>query len=191
MSPEITSLLIFLAIGLVAGWLAGLVLGGGGLVLAGRRSQHYALTIPKPMIAMVQGACIAGGLMLAWVCDMIVASDDAFFQDPVVRMGVPGVEYFAHPWELGPRKAKELLFTADWLSAQEARALGMVNHVVPAAELAAFTLALALPQVDEAWLEPFAQGLLKPGPAAPYSELSASLGWLLLGSVLTQLLAYS
>jgi enoyl-CoA hydratase len=52
--------------------------------------------IPKPTIAMVQGACIAGGLMLAWVCDLIVASDDAFFQDPVVRMGIPGVEYFAH-----------------------------------------------------------------------------------------------
>jgi enoyl-CoA hydratase len=52
--------------------------------------------IPKPMIAKVQGACIAGGLMLAWVCDLIVASDDAFFADPVVRMGIPGVEYFAH-----------------------------------------------------------------------------------------------
>ena len=63
--------------------------------------------IPKPSIAMVQGACIAGGLMLAWVCDLIIASDDAFFADPVVRMGIPGVEYFAHPWVLGPRFAKE------------------------------------------------------------------------------------
>ena len=52
--------------------------------------------IPKPTIAMVQGACVAGGLMLAWVCDLIVASEDAFFQDPVNRMGIPGVEYFAH-----------------------------------------------------------------------------------------------
>ena len=67
--------------------------------------------IPKPTIAMVQGACIAGGLMLAWVCDLIVASDDAFFSDPVVRMGIPGVEYFAHPWVLGPRLAKEILYT--------------------------------------------------------------------------------
>ncbi|RAK63056.1 enoyl-CoA hydratase [Phenylobacterium kunshanense] len=99
--------------------------------------------IPKPTIAEVQGKCIAGGLMLAWPCDLIVAAEDAAFCDNTVGMGVGGVEYFAHPWELGPRKAKELLFTADWLTAAEAKALGMVNHVVPAAELAAFTLALA------------------------------------------------
>ena len=99
--------------------------------------------IPKPTIAQVQGKCIAGGLMLVWPCDLIVAADDAAFCDNTVGMGVAGVENFAHPWELGPRKAKELLFTADWLSAQEAKAIGMVNHVVPVAELAAFTLALA------------------------------------------------
>ena len=69
--------------------------------------------LPKPTIAMVQGGCIAGGLMLAWVCDLIVASDDAFFQDPVVRMGVPGVEYFAHAQELNPRIAKEFLFLGE------------------------------------------------------------------------------
>ena len=61
--------------------------------------------LPKPVIAQVHGACIAGGLMLAWICDLIVASDDAFFADPVVRMGIPGVEYFAHPWVMGPRQA--------------------------------------------------------------------------------------
>jgi enoyl-CoA hydratase len=92
--------------------------------------------IPKPMIAMVQGACIAGGLMLAWVCDLIVASEDAFFADPVVRMGIPGVEYFAHPWVLGPRAAKEVLFTGDRFSAQRAYEWGMVNRVVPREELA-------------------------------------------------------
>ncbi len=99
--------------------------------------------IPKPTIAQVQGKCIAGGLMLAWPCDLIVAADDAAFCDNTVGMGVAGVEYFAHPWELGPRKAKELLFTADWLTAQDAKALGMVNQVVPAAELETFTLDLA------------------------------------------------
>jgi enoyl-CoA hydratase len=86
--------------------------------------------IPKPTIAMVQGACIAGGLMLAWVCDVIVAADDAFFADPVVRMGIPGVEYFAHPWVMGPRAAKEFLFTGDRFDAERARELGMVNKVV-------------------------------------------------------------
>jgi enoyl-CoA hydratase len=99
--------------------------------------------IPKPVIAMVQGACIAGGLMLAWVCDLVVAADDAFFADPVVRMGVPGVEYFAHPWVLGPRFAKEMLFTGDRFGAERAWQLGMVNRVVPRAELAEVTFALA------------------------------------------------
>jgi enoyl-CoA hydratase len=99
--------------------------------------------IPKPTIAMVQGACIAGGLMLAWVCDLIIASDDAFFSDPVVRMGIPGVEYFAHPWVLGPRAAKEFLFTGDRFGAAQAKEWGMVNRVVPRAELESETLALA------------------------------------------------
>ena len=99
--------------------------------------------IPKPTIAMVQGACVAGGLMLAWVCDLIVAAEDAFFADPVVRMGIPGVEYFAHPWVLGPRAAKEVLFTGDRFSAQRAYEWGMVSRVVPRAELEASTFQLA------------------------------------------------
>lgn len=100
-------------------------------------------SIPKPTIAQVHGRTIAGGLMLMWVCDLIVAADDASFSDPTVAFGVNGVEYFAHPWELGPRKAKELLFTGDELSATDALALGMVNRVVPRADLEAFTLELA------------------------------------------------
>lgn len=99
--------------------------------------------IPKPMIAMVQGACIAGGLMLAWSCDFIVAADDAFFADPVVRMGIPGVEYFAHPWVMNPRAAKEMLYTADRFSAQRAHDLGMVNHVYPRHELETRVLEMA------------------------------------------------
>ena len=63
--------------------------------------------LAKPTIAEIHGKCIAGGLMLAWACDLIVASSDAEFCDPVVTMGVCGVEWFVHPWELGPRKAKE------------------------------------------------------------------------------------
>ena len=99
--------------------------------------------IPKPVIAMVQGACVAGGLMLAWVCDLIVASEDAFFSDPVLRMGIPGVEYFAHPWVLGTRFAKEILYTGDRFTARRAYEVGMVSHVVPRSALEAETVALA------------------------------------------------
>ncbi|MGW1003053.1 enoyl-CoA hydratase [Streptomyces sp. NPDC002520] len=99
--------------------------------------------IPKPMIAMVQGACVAGGLMLAWSCDFVIASDDAFFSDPVVRMGIPGVEYFAHPWVMNPRAAKEFLYTGDRFTAQRAHELGMVNHVVPRADLERTVFAMA------------------------------------------------
>lgn len=99
--------------------------------------------IPKPTIAAVQGKCIAGGLMLAWPCDLIIAAADAQFQDNTLGMGVNGVEYFVHPWELGPRKAKEWLFTAGWLSAAKAEKLGMVNRVVPNEQLLEETLTLA------------------------------------------------
>lgn len=100
--------------------------------------------ITKPTIAMVQGACIAGGLMLAWVCDLIVASDDAFFQDPVSRlMGIPGVEYFAHGFELPPRVAKEFLLLGERMPAERAYNLGMVNKVVLRADLEQATAEMA------------------------------------------------
>ena len=100
--------------------------------------------LPKPVIAQVQGACIAGGLMLAWICDLIVASEDAFFADPVVRMGIPGVEYFAHPWVMGPRAAKEFLFLGERVGAQRALELGMINRVVPRSSLHAEVTSMAL-----------------------------------------------
>ncbi|TDU31132.1 enoyl-CoA hydratase [Panacagrimonas perspica] len=93
--------------------------------------------VSKPTVAMVQGACIAGGLMLAWVCDLIVASEDAFFQDPVQRMGIPGVEYFAHAFELPPRVAKEFLLLGERMPAQRAYNFGMVNRIVPRDQLEA------------------------------------------------------
>ncbi|GAB3200764.1 enoyl-CoA hydratase [Nocardioides hungaricus] len=99
--------------------------------------------LPKPAIASVQGACVAGALMLAWTCDLIVASDDAYFADPVVRMGIPGVEYFAHPWVMGARAAREFLYTGDRFDATRAYQLGMVNKVVPRDRLEAETMVLA------------------------------------------------
>jgi enoyl-CoA hydratase len=99
--------------------------------------------LPKPMIASVQGACVAGALMLAWSCDLIIAADDAFFADPVVRMGIPGVEYFAHPWVMGPRFAKEFLFLGEKVLAPRALELGMVNRVVERGNLKSETLDVA------------------------------------------------
>lgn len=105
-------------------------------------SQRWR-NIPKPSIAAVQGACIAGALNVIWPCDLILAADNAWFSDPVVRYGIGGIEYHAHTWEMGARKAKEMLFTAGSLTAEEAQQLGMVNRVVPLAELDTRALELA------------------------------------------------
>lgn len=109
--------------------------------------------IPKPTIAAVQGACIAGGLMLCWPMDLIIAADNAHFSDPVLRMGIGGVEYHGHTWEIGPRKAKEMLFTARRFPAEEAEKLGMVNRVVPLDDLLDETMTLAR---EIAEMHPFA-----------------------------------
>ena len=122
----------------------------GGEFLYVREAEAYLgmcrrwREIPKPTIAAVQGACIAGGLMLAWVCDLIVATDDAYFSDPVVRMGIPGVEYFAHPYELNPRIAKEFLFTGNKMGAERAYQMGMVNQISSRDTLMADVEALAI-----------------------------------------------
>jgi enoyl-CoA hydratase len=81
-------------------------------------------------IAAVQGACSAAGLMLACMCDLIVAADDARFSNPVARMSGVGVELLVEPWEVGPRKAKELLLLAQTWDAATAERLGLVNRVV-------------------------------------------------------------
>src|ERR1700694_1354987 len=85
----------------------------------------------KPTIAAVQGSCVAAGLMLACMCDLIVASEDAVFQNPVLRMTGAGVELLVEPWELGVRKAKEFLLTGNQIDANEAWRRGLVNRVVP------------------------------------------------------------
>lgn len=100
---------------------------------------EYAMRIrdcPKPTIAQVQGACIAGGFMVANLCDLLIASEDAFFADPVVHtMGAAAVEVLVHPWVVGMRKAKEMLFLGSRLSAEEALRIGLANAVVPSGEL--------------------------------------------------------
>ena len=90
----------------------------------------------KITIGQAHGDVYAAALMLLWACDLIVCADDTRFADVVgARLGMCGVEYFAHPWEFGPRKAKELLLTGDAIDADEAHSLGMISKVFPAAEL--------------------------------------------------------
>jgi len=98
----------------------------------------------KITLAQVHGTVYAAGLMLMWACDLIVAADDVRFADVVgTRLGMCGVEYFAHPWEFGPRKTKELMLTGDSLDVQEAHALGMVSKIFGVDELAERTLEFA------------------------------------------------
>jgi enoyl-CoA hydratase len=98
----------------------------------------------KITIAEVHGPVFAAGLMLAWACDLIVAAEGTTFTDVVgTRLGMCGVEYFAHPWEFGPRKAKELLLTGDTVDAEECHRLGMVSKIFPADELRESTNAFA------------------------------------------------
>ena len=131
------------------------VLGLGGYNLPGpegyfSREQETYLglcwrwrNMPKPILVAVQGKAIAGGLMLVWPFDIIIASEDAQFSDPVVAFGANGHEFFVHAWEVGHRKAKEMLFTGEAIDAHEAKTLGMVNHVVPRDRLESFTLEMA------------------------------------------------
>jgi enoyl-CoA hydratase len=119
---------------------------GGTLVGAEQRmlqEWHYFFAntrrwrdLRKITIAEVHGKVYSAALMLAWSCDLIVASQDAEFADVVgTRMGMCGVEYFAHPWELGLRKTKELMLTGDAIDAEEAHRLGFVSKIFPPEEL--------------------------------------------------------
>ena len=129
---------------------------GGIYEIEAKRFLEYSLrwrNVPKPSIAAVQGVCISGGLLLCWPCDLIIAADNATFSDPVVMMGIGGVEYHGHTWEWGARKAKEMLFTGRRMDAYEAERVGMVNRVVPLAELRSATRELA---AQIARMHPFA-----------------------------------
>ena len=86
--------------------------------------------VPKPTIAKVHGYCIAAGLMLAAMCDFVVASDDATFSDPVLRMGAAGVELPVELWAFGSRRAKEILLTGRTVDARTAFEWGFLNRVV-------------------------------------------------------------
>jgi len=98
---------------------------------------------PRPTIAAVRGPCLAGACELALACDITIAADDAFFGEPELKFGA-GIVALLLPWIAGPKIAKEIIYTGeDRITAQRAREIGMVNRVVPAAELEAVALAMA------------------------------------------------
>lgn len=105
------------------------------------RKYNYDLTLkwrnlPKPTIAMVRGYCIYGGWMIASAMDLVFASEESLFLAGLV-------EYFSIPWDLGPRKTKELLFESRFLTAAEAHEMGFVNRVYTAEDLERETVAYA------------------------------------------------
>jgi enoyl-CoA hydratase/carnithine racemase len=102
---------------------------------------HAALTeLPKPTIAMIRGVCVGGGVAIAIDCDMRICSEDAQFAIPAAKLGLgygyAGVRRLADL--VGPSNAKEIFFTARRFSADEALAMGLVNRVVPGADLETF-----------------------------------------------------
>jgi len=98
---------------------------------------------PKPTIAAVRGPCLAGACELALACDITIASEDAFFGEPELRFGA-GIVVMILPWMVGPKIAKEIILLGqDRLSAERAREIGIVNRVVPTAELDETALAMA------------------------------------------------
>jgi len=99
--------------------------------------------LDTPTVASVQGNCVLAGIMLADVCDLVVASEDARFVNPSLRHVGTGAEVLTLPWSIGVRKTKELLWTGDPLYATDAKDLGLVNRVVPAEDLADETMYLA------------------------------------------------
>jgi len=127
-----------------------------------RRYFDYCMRLwdfPKPTVAQVQGACVAAGFMLANMCDLVVAAEDAFFSDPVTHtLGAAATEVLIHPWVMGLRAAKEFLFLGERLGARRAHELGFVNKVVPGAELDAAAVQMAQ-RIAQA--PPFAMRILK------------------------------
>lgn len=126
--------------------------------------------VPKPTIAQVQGYCIMGGMMIASACDIIIASEDAQFADRAVKWGGAHVQYFSMPWDFGPRKTKEYLFTGDFISAAQAEKAGLVNRVVAREKLEDETMALAQRIAER---DPYALKLAK----ASVNQTQDAQGW--------------
>jgi enoyl-CoA hydratase/carnithine racemase len=88
----------------------------------------------KPVVALVQGHALGGGCELAMMCDITIAAEDALFGEPEIRFSNAGPA-IVMPWFIGLKKARELLYLGDMIDAKAALDLGMINKIVPAAEL--------------------------------------------------------
>lgn len=105
----------------------------------------------KPTIAAVQGGCLGGGQRMVWPCDIVFATEDAFFGDPTADMGIGGIQSHLHTWFYGPRLAKEMIYSGMRLPAQRLYAMGQVNRLFPDAasmHAEAFDFAKALAVKD-------------------------------------------
>jgi enoyl-CoA hydratase len=113
--------------------------------LRGVASDHVVPDLAKPLIGAINGVAVTGGLELALACDFLVASERARFADTHARVGIqPGWGLtVALPEAVGFRRAREMSATGNFVDAQTALAWGLVNHVVPHADLLTFTAALA------------------------------------------------
>src|SRR2546429_1854920 len=96
----------------------------------------------KPVVASVQGHCLGGGCEMVMMCDITIASDDAVFGEPEIRFSNVGPALIM-PFVIGLKRAREMLYIGDPIDAQTALAYGMVNRVVPRAELLTATLKFA------------------------------------------------
>jgi len=96
----------------------------------------------KPVIASVQGHCLGGGCEMVMLCDLTVAAEDALFGEPEIRFSNVGPALIM-PFVIGYKRARELLYLGDPIDAKTALAYGMVNRVVPLAELGPATMTLA------------------------------------------------
>lgn len=130
---------------------------------------NRTLKVDKPVIAAVNGAAYAGGFLLAQQADLVVAAEHARFAITEAKVGRGSPWAAPLPWLIPPRAAMELLLTGDPISARRAYELGLVNRVVPAADLVAETQKLASTIAGNAPLS------VRAGKALVYA--SAEMGW--------------
>ena len=101
----------------------------GARVLAPEEEIRLISSVMKPTIAAVQGGCIGGGQRMVWPCDLVFCTEDTFFMDPTVSMGIGGIQSHLHTWFYGPRLAKEMIYSGMRLPASRLYAMGQVNRM--------------------------------------------------------------